>query len=406
MLCTRNTAPTLAVAFLLTLTAIAAPSPSAAQPRLDAGTPPATPDAGSPPATPDAGTPLATPDAGVGAALAAPDSGALPLVLPPPVDGTVETPPPPTSPVALPRCLVIDAAPYGVDPVVGQYVSQTMRATALELGYSVLTPEESVAAARRVRMPYPPAAADLWRATWSAQAARGAFARVWAYRGQYVVELTVASADGGGPFFARGSASAQELVATVARLTREAMPPPGVTTTPSAQTAPGTPPTAAPGTPGIVEPATPPRRRRHGRARRWVLAVRADLAFGASRDFFFNALLGARIDYRITPDIRLGAYVGYANLRGKDGRANNLLVLAQIEDRVRISSGTDIRVPLRLGIGYLPGNGPVVRLAAGIGFPITNRLEMTFDILAPTFWVIPGRTVVSLDLAAELGYRF
>jgi hypothetical protein len=31
---------------------------------------------------------------------------------------------------------------------------------------------------------------------------------------------------------------------------------------------------------------------------------------------------------------------------------------------------------------------------------------MTFDLLAPTFWVLPERTVVSLDLAAELGYRF
>ncbi len=402
MLCLRNTARTLAVAFLLTLTALAAPTGSAAQPRLDAGTA----DAGAPLATPDAGfdAALAAPDAGVDSALAAPDSGVPPVVLPPPVDGQTAVEPPP--PVALPRCLVIDAAPYGVDPVVGQYVSQTMRATALELGYSVLTPEESVAAARRVRMPYPPAPADLWRATWSAQAARGAFARVWAYRGQYVVELTVASADGGGPFFARGSASAQELVATVARLTREAMPPPGVSTAPSAQTAPSTPPTTAPGTPGMVEAGTPPRRRRHGRARRWVLAVQTDLAFGASRDFFFNALLGARIDYRITPDIRLGAYLGYANLRGKDGRASNLLMMAQIEDRVRISSGTDVRVPLRLGIGYLPGNGPVVRLAAGIGFPISNRVELTFDILAPTFWVIPDRTVVSLDLAVELGYRF
>jgi hypothetical protein len=137
-----------------------------------------------------------------------------------------------------------------------------------------------------------------------------------------------------------------------------------------------------------------------------VFSGRTDFAFGASRDFFFNALVGARIDYRITPDIRVGAYLGYANLRGKDGRASNLLMLAQIEDRVRISASTDLRVPLRLGIGYLPQNGPVVRLAAGLGFPLGSRWEMTFDLLAPTFWVLPDRTVVSLDLAAELGYRF
>ncbi len=155
-----------------------------------------------------------------------------------------------------------------------------------------------------------------------------------------------------------------------------------------------------------ADAAAAPRRRRRGRARRWVFAARTDLAFGASRDFFFNALLGARLDYRITPDVRVGAYLGYANLRGKDGRASNLLVLAQVEDRVRVSAGTDLRVPLRLALGYLPQNGPVVRLAAGLGFPIDKRWELTFDLLAPTFWVLPERTVVSLDVAAELGYRF
>jgi len=313
----------------------------------------------------------------------------------------------------LPRCVVIDAAPYGVDPVVGRYVSQTMRTTAAQLGYDVLTPAQSVEAAQRVRMTYPPAPADLWRATWAAGAARGAFARVWAYRGEYVVEVTIASADGGGPFFARGSAPAAGLVAMVDRLTREALPPPGVSTAPGALPAPGVAP--APGTPtgpsadledGEDEAPATPRRRRRGRARRWVISGRTDFAFGASRDFFFNALLGARIDYRITPDIRVGAYLGYANLRGKDGRASNLLMLAQVEDRVRVSASTDLRVPLRLALGYLPQNGPVVRLAAGLGFPIGSRWEMTFDLLAPTFWVLPERTVVSLDLAAELGYRF
>ena len=210
------------------------------------------------------------------------------------------------------------------------------------------------------------------------------------------------------PFYARGSASAEELVATVARLTREALPPPGVSTAPQAATGGEQPtgPQAIAAGETAEQPARPRRRRRHGRARRWVFAVQADLAFGASRDFFFNALLGARIDYRLTPDIRLGGYLGYANLRGKDGRASNVLMLAQIEDRVHVSSGSDIRVPLRLAVGYLPRNGPVVRLAAGLAFPLSKRVEMTIDILAPTFWVIPNRTVVSLDLAAEVGYRF
>jgi hypothetical protein len=351
----------------------------------------------------------------VSSSTAAPPLPAVPVdgaAVTAPADGpAVPTAAPAVPAPTLPRCVVIDAAPYGIDPVVGRYVSQTMRSTAAQLRYDVLTPAQSVEAAQRVRMTYPPAPADLWRATWAAGAARGAFARVWAYRGEYVVEVTVASADGGGPFFARGSSPAAGLVAMVDRLTREALPPPGVSTAPGALPAPG--PRApsdasatAPAEADDDEPTETPRRRRRGRARRWVFSGRTDFAFGASRDFFFNALVGARIDYRITPDIRVGAYLGYANLRGKDGRASNLLMLAQIEDRVRISASTDLRVPLRLGIGYLPQNGPVVRLAAGLGFPLGSRWEMTFDLLAPTFWVLPDRTVVSLDLAAELGYRF
>jgi hypothetical protein len=394
MLCLRTLGPALAASSLLALVLGAVPLRAVAQQQLapDAGAP-AAPLADAGPAPSDAAVSATVPLEGLG--------------------GAEVVPPPAVPPPALQRCIVIDAAPYGVDPVVGRYVSQTMRTTAAELGYAVLTPDESVAAAQAVRMPYPPAPADLWRATWAARAARGVFARVWAERGQYVVELTVASADGGGPFAARGGASAQDLVATVGRLTREALPPPDVSTAPQAQPVPGAqlPGAQLPGAQVAAsaeapsQPSTPPRRRR-GRARRWVFATQLDLAFGASRDFFFNALLGARLDYRITPDIRLGAYFGYANLRGKDGRASNLLVLAQVEDRVRVSSGTDVRVPLRLGVGYLPKNGPVVRLAAGIGFPVSNRVELTFDLLAPTFWVIPGRTVISLDVGVEVGYRF
>lgn len=57
---------------------------------------------------------------------------------------------------------------------------------------------------------------------------RGAFARVWADAGRYVFELSVASADGTGPFFARGSSGAEDLYAVVERLTREAVPAPNV----------------------------------------------------------------------------------------------------------------------------------------------------------------------------------
>jgi hypothetical protein len=137
-----------------------------------------------------------------------------------------------------------------------------------------------------------------------------------------------------------------------------------------------------------------------------VVSGRFDSAFGLSGDSFYNALLGVRLDYRITPDLRLGAMLSYANLRGKDGRANNVLPLVHMEYRARIARGSEIRIPLRVGLGYLPYNGPVVRLSAGLGFVVARRWELDFDLLAPTFWVIPNKTVVSLDLAAQVGYRF
>jgi hypothetical protein len=345
---------------------------------------------------------------------AAPVTDGQPSADPSASDGAAAVPPPQSADA--PTVLVLETAIYGIDPVVGRYVTSTLRQTAAQMGYALVDEATARQAAAAVRMPYPPAPADLWRATWAARAARGLFARAWAQAGQYVVELTVASADGGGPFFARGSAGSRDLVAVVAALVRQALPAPGVSTAPAG----GLPGSSTPrggGTvaagaggagPGAVanDEVVARSRGRRGRVRRWVLSGRFDSAFGLSEDSFYNALLGVRVDYRFTPDLRLGASLSYANLRAKDGRGHNFLFLLHFEDRVRIARGSPIRIPLRVGLGYLPHNGPVVRLAAGLGIPIGRRWELDFDLLAPTFWVIPNKTLVSLDLAAQVGYRF
>jgi hypothetical protein len=312
------------------------------------------------------------------------------------------------------RVIVVDAAPYGVDPVVGRHVTRQMRETAAALGYEVLDAETTLAAAQQLRMPYPPSPADLWRVTFVAEAHRGAFARVWAHEGRYVTEITVASLDGGGPFFARGTSGAQDLHEVVDRLFREALPA-ADSWDPEAYrrlTQPGTAPagptaSTAPGRDDFFdeEPAPAPERPREV-GRRFSLAIATEGAFGTSQSsWFYNHLVGLRLDYRISREIILGLYVGYANLRGKNGRASNLLPYAQLEDRVRISSRSDITVPLRFGLGYLPYNGPFVRLAAGLNIPLGERTEIGLDILTPTFWVLPDRTAVSLDLAAEVIFR-
>src|SRR5688572_9952744 len=54
------------------------------------------------------------------------------------------------------RVIVIDAATYGIDPIVGRVATDTLRRTASSLGYGVIDPAATVAAARSIRMAYPP----------------------------------------------------------------------------------------------------------------------------------------------------------------------------------------------------------------------------------------------------------
>jgi hypothetical protein len=307
------------------------------------------------------------------------------------------------------QLLVIDAATFGIDPVVGRVASARMRLTAEEMGYSVLTPEQTLEAAQQIRMPYPPTPADLWRVCWVAHVARGAFARVWAHAGQYVIEITVASLDGAGPFFARGTAGADDLREVVDSLLRSALPPStlwsGPVGGPDQRRDPETPQQS------VDELDARPRRRPTPRQpepelRRFSLVVQTEGAIGAAQDVFYNHLVGARFDVRITSSIIVGAYVAYANLNAREGRAHNILFMGQFEDRIRISPDLDLTIPLRVAAGYLPFNGPVIRLAAGLNYALSPDWEIGADLLVPTFWILPDRTAVSIDFAIEGAVRF
>lgn len=311
--------------------------------------------------------------------------------------------------------VVVDAAAYGIDPVVGQHVSRQMRETAEALGYAVVAQEDTIAAARRVEMPYPPTPSDLWRVTFAAESQRGAFARVWADAGRYVLELSVASADGTGPFFARGTAGAEDLHTVVDGLLREAMPTPDTydaaaaaaiaSSTPQPRTR--TSPSASP----VLRPMTSPRpvvrraRRNTRPSRRFDVALQTEAAFGVSEDRFYNHLVGVRFGVRLTRTISLQLNASYINLRGRGERAHNILPMLFFENRFRISSRIDLTVPLRVGVGYLPFNGPVLRLAAGLNLPVSSRVEIGIDLLTPTFWFLLDQTLVSLNIGAEIIYR-
>ena len=101
-----------------------------------------------------------------------------------------------------------------------------------------------------------------------------------------------------------------------------------------------------------------------------------------------------------------GAYVAYANLKGKDGRASNVLTMFMVDYRVRLTHSGALQLPLRYSIGYLPKNGPVMRMSAGLGYSVSDSVDLVLDLVAPTLWVSGDQTVLSMDIAAEVSFTF
>jgi hypothetical protein len=318
----------------------------------------------------------------------------------------------PTRGGAPPRAVVLEAAAQGVDPVVGAHVTRRMTATVRAMGYEAVDRAATVSAARRVRVVYPPSPADLWNVTAAAGATRGAVARVWAEGRRYVVEVTVASLDGAGPFVARGDAGAEDLHDVVDRLTRQALPDPADWDAEAADrlrrgapAARGPDPATADWDRPAPSPPRPPEPRDRTPRYRFELAAQTEAVIGTSSDRFYNHLAGVRVGLRINEDLILSTYLGYANLRGRGNRVGNLLPYLQIEHRVRVSEREVVNLPLRAAVGYLPFNGPVFRFAGGLNFPFGDRYELGLDLLAPSFWMIPGGVAVAFNLAAELVVR-
>jgi len=311
------------------------------------------------------------------------------------------------TPAAPELCLaIVDAAGYGVHPVVAEHMTTRMRTRGAQMGYRILPRSDTVAAARRVRMSYPPDAGDLWRAAFAADCHRIAFARVWARQGRYEYQLMVGSLDGSGPFVGQGAASAQELLEHLDTELQRRLPAPSdwdqtrydaLTSNVEMQ------PVAAAAAQAAPEP--PPEPPPPFVGRRFQLAFSSESAIGTSDDGFYNHLLGVRADYRLSPKVLLGAYMGYVNLNGRNSRVSNVLTYAQIETRIRFRARQSITLPIRFGFGYLPLNGPFIRMSAGLNFPISDRLELGVDLLAPTFWVLPSSTPISLNLSAEIILR-
>ena len=322
----------------------------------------------------------------------------------------------PTTPAAAPvaqgpRTAVIDAAPIGVDPAAGRYVTNVLREAVGSLGFQVIPQAELYDAARRLGLPFPVPADGVFTLERALQAPVAVTAEVHASGGQYVVHVRVRVA-------VETTERTYDLAATqfvLGQRLRELLPsmlvPPRATPTPEAPSvAPSEAPPDAAATPAAqaADAAAPARRRRRNRAhpQRWEISVGGIAALGPGRDGFVNGLVGARVSF--FPLDRLGVSLGadYANLRGQDGRVSNALLLAGVETAVDLVPEKRIFIPLRAEVGYLPGNGAVFRLTAGVTFALARRVRLTVDLLSPTLWVLPSSTPVTLDVGAHIAFGF
>lgn len=299
--------------------------------------------------------------------------------------------------------MVVETEARGVDPIVGRLLNGRIAEAARRLGYAPSSPATSRQIMLRVGVAYPPKMTGLWTLMHKAGAQRAVFASVWAAASRYAFVIGVASADGTGPRYVEGSGDEVELIARFDRALATALPPPGVPLTTEdprsqqrAQAKRGAKyyDTAGP---------RPPPQPRHRPLR---LVLQGTTAFGLDDDGFRNHTLGARLDYRVDGHSALGLTVAYANLKGRQDRASSLLLALQFEDRVPLSRGGSFHIPLRAIIGYLINNGPLLRFAAGLAVDVGERSDVVVELLAPTFWVAPDRLLFSLDLGAEVGYRF
>lgn len=128
-------------------------------------------------------------------------------------------------------------------------------------------------------------------------------------------------------------------------------------------------------------------------------------AFGVSNDKFFNQLLGARFEGRFGERFSFGGTLSYANLKGKDGRVHNVLPEATAAYRLPLTRES-LGLPIRWSLGYLPKNGPTLRLGAGVDITLADGVSLALVPAEVMVWVTRERPEVSLNASFGLGLSF
>jgi hypothetical protein len=131
----------------------------------------------------------------------------------------------------------------------------------------------------------------------------------------------------------------------------------------------------------------------------------ATVAIGLPGVDFVNELAGARFELEYTPRFAFGLSLAYANLKGKDGRVSNVLSEASLAYAIPLGD-SGLRIPIRFAGGYLPKNGPTLRLSSGFDWALGESMAIELVLLEPMVWVARDRPELSLNLGAAVFGRF
>jgi len=126
-------------------------------------------------------------------------------------------------------------------------------------------------------------------------------------------------------------------------------------------------------------------------------------ALGVTGSGFVNALAGARFELAYAPRVTLGFGAAYANLKGQDGRASNVLPEALVGYELPL--GRVVSLPFRCAGGYLPKNGPTLRVGTGVTVRFDDAVHLELTLLEPMIWVTQDRPEVSFDFGGALSFR-
>lgn len=309
--------------------------------------------------------------------------------------------------IAMTRVAIVDTAPIGVDPAAATFVNNVLREQFTRLGLAIVATDELYAAARRLSLAFPVPEAGLAQLVTELRSEFAITCELRARSGFYFATLRVRRRD-------ESTERAAGVVATqwtlgdrvreaVLLLLRGGNGASSINTGAGPSDPTGIPPTQPYYQPPISIPARPPILLH---ARPFELSLVGHAAFNPGREPYTNGLVGARFTYFPLDRLGVMASLSYANLRGRAGRVNNLLPLVGVESGVDLVPSIGLFVPLRFEVGYLPFNGIVARVTAGLAFTLYRQLRLEIDVVQPTLWMVGENASVSLDIGASITWTF